>query len=203
MSDVYYSIEQPAKAELKEKGSKFLSFAYPAKEEEEIKNLLKDLKERYWDASHHCYAYMLGAKGEVFRANDAGEPNHSAGDPILSQIKSFKITDVLIVVVRYFGGTKLGVSGLISAYKESARMVLEEAKIVEKYIKIPYTITFGFEQMSYVMKVIKSCECDVKEQSFESETIRTIIKLTVRKSFERNFLDDLQGSQGIEITGNL
>jgi uncharacterized YigZ family protein len=203
MSDTYFSIDGSSKAEFKEKGSKFLAFAYPVKDEEEIKSVLKELKEKYWDASHHCYAYMLGPKGEVYRANDAGEPNHSAGDPILSQIKSFKVTDILIVVVRYFGGTKLGVSGLISAYKESARLALEESKIIEKYVEVQYKITFGFEQMSLVMKAIKSHECEVLEQTFEPETIKTVVKVKIRRSFEENLLKDLKGSQGIEITSNL
>src|SRR5687767_12787439 len=117
MHDTYFSIESPSKGEFKDKGSKFLSFAFPVTDEAQVKEVLSDLKQKYWDASHHCYAYMLGPAYDIFRANDAGEPSHSAGDPILSQIKSLKITDVLVVVVRYFGGTKLGVSGLVSAYK--------------------------------------------------------------------------------------
>jgi uncharacterized YigZ family protein len=115
MSDLFLTLSKPSKGELKEKGSKFLSFAFPVSNEEEIKENLKNLKDEFWDASHHCYAYRLGAEGEIYRANDAGEPNHSAGDPILAQIKSLDLTDLLVVVVRYFGGTKLGVSGLITA----------------------------------------------------------------------------------------
>ena len=201
--DTFYSIAAPAWAEFKEKGSKFFSFAYPVKNEEEIKDALKNLKEKYWDASHHCYAWMLGPKSNMYRANDAGEPNHSAGDPILSQIRSFNVTDILIVVVRYFGGTKLGVSGLITAYKESARLVIERATIVEQYITVPYLVTFGFEQMSVVMKAIKQYDCEVFEQIFDSETVKNIISMRIRKGREESFLKDLQGALGVEITSGL
>src|SRR5690606_7725476 len=117
MDDGYRTIAQPAEGLYKEKGSKFIALAYPVYTEEEIKDRLAELRKKYYDARHHCYAYMLGADKSRYRANDDGEPNHSAGDPILGQIRSADLSNVLVVVVRYFGGTKLGVSGLITAYK--------------------------------------------------------------------------------------
>jgi uncharacterized YigZ family protein len=203
MTESYLTILNPSKSELKEKGSKFLAFAFPVSNEEEVKNNLRKLKEEYWDASHHCYAYRLGAEGEVYRANDAGEPNHSAGDPILSQIKSLNLTDVLVVVVRYFGGTKLGVSGLISAYKAATRSSLIEADVVKKYLMETIEIKFGFEQMSFVMKNIKSIEVEVLEQDYDPSNIKTKLRVRVRIGQVENLLDNLKGALGIEITRNL
>ena len=130
----YNTIEKPSFAEYKEKGSKFLAFAYPVDSETAIKERIDHLKKEYFDARHHCFAWMLGPDKTHFRAFDDGEPNHSAGTPILGQIRSKGITNVLIVVVRYFGGVKLGVGGLISAYKTTAQLTLEEANIIEKTI---------------------------------------------------------------------
>src|SRR5690606_39655528 len=130
--DTYLTIADHAEGLYYEKGSKFIALAYPVSDEEEIKSLLENIRKKYYDARHHCYAYRLGREGLVFRANDAGEPNHSAGDPILGQLRSYNITDVLIVVVRYFGGTKLGVGGLINAYKTAAADAIENSTIITK-----------------------------------------------------------------------
>ena len=139
----------------KEKGSKFLAFAFPVSSEEEIKEQILVLKKEYYDARHHCYAYILGKDAAHYRANDDGEPGHSAGDPILGQIRSHNLTDVLIVVVRYFGGTKLGVGGLIHAYKTAATDAIANNTIVKKIVTASIKIHFEYLSMNSVMKLIK------------------------------------------------
>lgn len=134
-TDTYLTISDDSEGFYKEKGSKFLSFAFPVHHEEDIKEKLDILRKKYYDARHHCYAYVLGKDKEIFRANDDGEPNHSAGDPILGQIKSNQLTNILIVVVRYFGGVKLGVGGLISAYRTAAAEAISNNVIVEAIVK--------------------------------------------------------------------
>ncbi len=201
--DTYRSIKSPARGEFKDKASKFLAFAFPVENEQEIKEALNQLKEEFWDASHHCYAYMLGSKYSLFRANDAGEPNHSAGDPILSQIRSFKLTDILIVVVRYFGGTKLGVPGLIAAYKSAALAALENAEIIEKIETIEYRIKFDMSTTSIVMKTVKSLNAEVIEQGFNHKTLKSALRIRVRKSLEEVLLSNLKGVPGIEIAADL
>ncbi|WP_026463972.1 IMPACT family protein [Adhaeribacter aquaticus] len=166
-SDTYLTIAAPSQGLYKEKGSKFISFAYPIQSEEEIKNILGQLKKEYYDARHHCFAFMLGTNATRYRANDDGEPNHSAGDPILGQIRSAGITNVLVVVVRYFGGIKLGVSGLIYAYRTAAADALANAEIIEKIEMDTLTVSFDYEQMNTVMSVIKDLKLEVLTQDFE------------------------------------
>ena len=151
----YWTIETISEGLYKEKGSKFFSYAYPVKTEEEIKEIVKELKKQYYDARHHCYAFMLGAEQLHFRANDDGEPSNSAGNPILGQIRSANLTNILIVVVRYFGGTKLGVPGLIHAYKTAAFEAIENARIVPRDITKIIDIAFDYLAMNDIMKVIK------------------------------------------------
>ena len=153
--DTYYSIAGPAEGLYKEKGSKFLAFAYPVTSLDEIRERQEELRKQYYDARHHCYAYILGKDGEQWRANDDGEPNHSAGDPILGQIRSQELSDVLIVVIRYFGGTKLGVSGLIHAYKTAAAEALDNAEREEKILSTRCSFTFAYPDMNGVMKLVK------------------------------------------------
>ncbi|MCU0438338.1 MAG: YigZ family protein [Raineya sp.] len=167
MTDIYYSIETSTEGVYKEKGSKFLAFAYPVETEEDIKNALNTLKKEYFDATHHCYAYILGANQEKWRANDDGEPNHSAGTPILNQIKAKGVSDVLVVVVRYYGGTKLGVSGLIQAYKISASLALEEAKLIEKVLTVQMEITYNYSETSEVMNIINKLDLKIISQNFD------------------------------------
>lgn len=200
MSDSYQSIKDQVQGELKDRGSKFLSFAFPVSGEAEVKAILSSLREKYWDASHHCYAYMLGASHSVFRANDDGEPSHSAGDPILSQIRSFKVSDILVVVVRYFGGTKLGVSGLIAAYRSAAFLALEQATIIEKLITVKLMITFSMAQTSIVMKTIRNSNAEIKDQQFDHEKLKNVIILEIRESHEQGFKEHLQNFHTIEIT---
>ena len=165
----FLTLENPSKGLYKEKGSKFLAFAYPVKSETEIKEKLTALRKEYFDARHHCYAWMLGSERKQFRANDDGEPNHSAGDPILGQIKSKNITNVLIVVVRYFGGTKLGVGGLIAAYKAAAEHALEEGRIIEVEVKIAMEWNFSYSNMNEVMRLIKEFDLSLIKQQFDTE----------------------------------
>jgi uncharacterized YigZ family protein len=173
----------------KEKGSKFLGFAYPVSSEEEIKQLMDTLRKRYFDAHHHCYAYVLGKSMSLYRANDDGEPNHSAGDPILGQIRSNNLTNVLIVVVRYFGGTKLGVSGLIQAYRTAAAEAISANSIIEEIVSTHIKCTFDYIQMNQVMKIIKDYQLEIIQQVFDN-TCQIILK--VRESMEESVRVKLQ-----------
>ena len=151
LADVYKTIEKCSKETLfKEKGSKFFGYAFPVLSEGDVKDRIEELKKKHHSARHFCYAYQLGIEKIRFRANDDGEPNNSAGLPIYGQIQSFEVTNILIVSVRYFGGTKLGVGGLISAYKTSAQITLEASVVVEKTINIHYKLTFNYDLMNAV-----------------------------------------------------
>jgi len=167
MKDTFYSIKFPTEAIYKEKGSKFLAFAYPVENEQEIKNHLEIIKKKYYDATHHCFAYMLGADGEKWRANDDGEPSHSAGMPILNQIKSKGVSDVLVIVVRYYGGVKLGVSGLIQAYKTATALALEEAELQEKQISKIFSISYNYSETSKVMSLVNRLNLQIVSQTFD------------------------------------
>lgn len=155
----------------KEKGSKFLAFAYPVTNEEEVKNHLTLLRKEYYDARHYCYAWILGADKAKFRTNDDGEPNHSAGDPILGQIRSRGLTNVLVVVVRYFGGTKLGVGGLIAAYKTAAENTLQAATIIEVEVRKQVVFQFPYESTNEIMRLVKEFDLTVLKQTFENDCI--------------------------------
>ena len=177
--DTYLTIEAPAEAIYKEKSSKFLAFAYPVADEEEIRSRLEALRKRYYDATHHCYAWRLGPHGEAFRANDDGEPSSTAGRPILGQLLSHETTDCLIVVVRYFGGTKLGVPGLIAAYKESAAEVLAAARIVQRTVDRRIAVTFSYAAMNDIMRIVKEESPEILEQSYDMDCL---MRLRIRKS---------------------
>ncbi len=153
--DTYQTIEKPSEGLYKDKGSKFIAFAFPVKNEEEVKAHLTELKKQYYDARHHCYAYALGPTRDAFRINDDGEPSGTAGKPIYGQILSHDLTNILIVVVRYFGGTKLGVRGLIDAYKTSASEAIINNTICEKIIKEVYELHFEYPLMNEVMRIMK------------------------------------------------
>ncbi|WP_282073659.1 IMPACT family protein [Polaribacter atrinae] len=168
LEDVYKTIEKPSEETLfKEKGSKFFGYAFPVLSEEDVKGHLEELRKKHHAARHFCYAYQLGIENIKFRANDDGEPNNSAGLPIYGQIQSFEVTNILIVSVRYFGGTKLGVGGLISAYKTSAQISLEAADILEKTINIYYKLTFEYDMMNAVQRVIKEKSIEITNQKLE------------------------------------
>ena len=167
--DKYRTVNAIAEGLYKEKGSRFISFIYPVKTEEEIKDILTEIKTKYYDARHHCYAYCLGANRERFRANDDGEPSSTAGKPILGQIVSNDLSNVLVVVVRYFGGIKLGVSGLIQAYRDAAANAILHAEIVERTVDEEIRIRFTYVVMNDVMKVLKEEEPEVLSRNFEME----------------------------------
>ena len=165
MTDTYKTIAFPSEEILfKEKNSKFFGYAFPVSTEEEIKNHLETLRKQHHGAVHFCYAFQIGTTKIQFRANDDGEPSNSAGAPIYGQIQSFGLTNVLVVIVRFFGGVKLGVGGLISAYRTAAQMALETAEIVEKTIDIHYIVTFDYKNMNKVMRVIKEKNLEIVSQ---------------------------------------
>lgn len=177
--DTYKTIEFPSEEVLfKEKNSKFFGYCFPVQSEEQVKEILEKVKKEHYSARHWCYAFQIGTEQIHYRANDDGEPSGSAGLPIYGQIQSFEVTNILVVVVRYFGGVKLGVGGLVSAYKETAKMALENSEIVEKTIDIRYRITFGYKDMNRVMRVIKEKNVNVIGQKLEMDCQ---IEISVRK----------------------
>lgn len=179
MEDTYRTITNQSEGLYKEKGSKFIAFAFPVQTEEQIKDYITLLKDEYFDARHHCYAYVLGARKDKFRMNDDGEPSSTAGKPIYGQILSNDLTDILIVVIRYFGGTKLGVPGLINAYKTAAADAIANAEIVERTVNRVFTIQYDYIVMNSVMKVIKECNPEVLDRRFEN--LCTMV-LSIRES---------------------
>lgn len=196
--DTYNTIlTSPEPVLYKDKNSKFYGYAFPVSEEEEIKLHLEELKKEHHSARHWCYAYQIGTENTTYRANDDGEPNNSAGMPIYGQIQSFDLTNVLIVVVRYFGGVKLGVGGLISAYKTAAQMVLETAQIVEKTIDIHYIIKFEYINMNKVMRVIKEKNIDIINQKME---ISCEIEIAVRKKDANHTYEAFKSIYEIDIS---
>lgn len=183
MKDTYNTIAFPSEESLfKEKSSKFFGYAFPIESEEEVKPIIEILKKRHPHAVHYCYAYQIGTETIQYRANDDGEPSNTAGAPIYGQIQSFGLTNVLIVVVRIYGGIKLGVGGLISAYKTSAQITLESCEIIEKTIDIPFQISFDYKNMNKVMRVIKEKKLDIASQEMEvnEETNLPIGKIVVK-----------------------
>jgi uncharacterized YigZ family protein len=195
-SDTYLTIEKPAETIFKDKGSKFLAFAYPVENDQQIKEILNLLKKEHHTANHHCYAYRLGADKMNFRANDDGEPNNTAGKPILGQIQSNDLTNVLIVVVRYFGGTLLGVSGLINAYKNSAADVIKASTIIEKQILFNYTIQFYFEHLNDVMKLLKQLDCKITSQQFDNNCE---MSFSIRKANSEQCEEKLKKIEGLKL----
>ena len=174
MSDTYLTIQDKSEGIYTEKRSKFLAFAHPVETIDEIKDLLTDYKKKYYDARHVCYAYMLGPERTDFRANDDGEPSSTAGKPILGQINSRELTNILVVVSRYFGGVKLGTSGLIVAYREAAAEALSAAAVIEKMIEETVTFTFPYVMMNSVMRVVKELNPRIVEQKYDETCIITL-----------------------------
>ncbi|NLI72425.1 MAG: YigZ family protein [Bacteroidales bacterium] len=196
MPDKFNTISSPSEGIYKDKGSKFLSFAIPVKDEEAIKDILETYRKKYHDARHVCYAYMLGEERNDFRANDDGEPSGTAGRPILGQINSFELTNILIIVVRYFGGILLGTGGLVTAYKEAAADAIRNAKIIEKTIVLPLSIHFSYELMSEVSRLIKEFDLKITDQKFE---IACDMTFAIPKSIFENVKDRFKNIYGIEI----
>ncbi len=191
MKDTFKTINKPSEEILfKDKNSKFFGYAFPVSSEDKIKQYIEDLKKQHHQARHWCYAYQIGTDETniQFRANDDGEPNNSAGMPIYGQIQSFEVTNILIVVVRYFGGVKLGVSGLINAYKTAAQLSLEASKIVTKTINRHYKITFDYKNMNKVMRIIKEKNIKVLDQKLELDCQLNIsVRLKESKSIFNAF----------------
>lgn len=182
-SDSYFTISGPSEATFRDRGSKFIAYAFPVNNEQEIKEHLAALRKEHPSANHHCYAWRLGPCAEAFRANDDGEPSNSAGKPILGQLQAKDLTNVLIVVVRYFGGTLLGVSGLINAYRQSTAEAINNATIEEKFILFEYKIDFSFEDMNAVMKILKDTESKIVQQDYNE--INSIIFRTKKRLSEK------------------
>lgn len=180
----------------KEKGSKFIGYAYPVSSEEEIKQHIAKLKKEHYAARHWCYAWKLGVEDVRYRVNDDGEPNNSAGQPIYGQILSKDLTNVLVVVVRYFGGTKLGVGGLINAYKTAAKLILEESVIIEKIIKESVWIQFEYKDMNKVMRIIKDFQLEILSQKME---LNCEYKLAVRRKNYLEVLGNLESLRCVKI----
>ncbi|MBO5407028.1 MAG: YigZ family protein [Bacteroidales bacterium] len=188
VSDCFKSIATLSTGLFKDNGSKFLAFAYPVTTEEEIKGIIQGLKKEYYDARHHCYAYRLGHTGAIWRMNDDGEPSSTAGRPIYGQILSAELSDILVVVVRYFGGIKLGVPGLIRAYKTSTADAIANATIIEKIATEPYRIIFDYLQMNSVMKRLKDLGLTPTDQQFNlSCSLRVDVRLALIPSFLESF----------------
>lgn len=160
-NDYYFTIETTANAEFKDRGSKFIAYSFPVKNTNDFKKNLQEIKKEHPKASHHCFAYRIGNDGSNFRVNDDGEPSGTAGRPILAQIDSKNLTGILIVVVRYFGGTLLGVPGLINAYKTAAALVLQCTPIVQKAVEIRYELQYNYPEMNEVMRIIKQFNCSI------------------------------------------
>ena len=167
VTDSYLTIERISEGLYKDKGSRFLAFAYPVESEDEIKEYLQILKKEHHSARHHCFAWMLGAEKGRFRTNDDGEPSSTAGRPILSQIQKAGLTNILVVVVRYFGGTLLGVSGLIKAYGEAAANALDHAHVITKTVEVPFCIRFDYVQMNNIMKIFKEKDLPQNKNEFD------------------------------------
>ncbi len=175
MPDFYRTIAAPSEAVFREKMSKFIAFAFPARTEDEAREQIASVQRKYHDARHVCWAYKLGADGSRSMLNDNGEPSGTAGKPILGQINSFELTNVAVAVVRYFGGIKLGTSGLIAAYREATRLALEEAEIVERHEEVTVSVSFGYLAMNEVMKIIKNTsEVRVLDQKFDNACEMTL-----------------------------
>ncbi len=197
-NDLYKTIDFPSEEVLlKEKNSKFFGYAIPVTSEEDVKENLERLRKEHFSARHWCYAYQIGTEKIQYRANDDGEPNNSAGMPIYGQIQSFEVTNILVVVVRYFGGVKLGVGGLISAYKTAAQMALENATIIEKTIDKHFIISFGYAHMNKVMRIIKEKNLQIVSQKMEMDCE---IEISIRKKSVQNLLDTFESLYEIKLT---
>jgi uncharacterized YigZ family protein len=188
--DTYQTIAAPSIGEFKEKGSKFIAYAYFVSDEIEIKEKLDLLKKEHFKATHHCYAYRLGTDGKNYRANDDGEPSGTAGRPILGQIDSFGLTNLLIVVVRYYGGTKLGTSGLINAYREAAKLALENSIKIEKIIESQIDFSVPYLKMNEVMQFLKQYEIELVTNDYSDESIN--FKVSVRNKLLESLKEKIE-----------
>lgn len=194
--DTYKTIKAPTEGLFKDRGSKFLAYAYPIEHENEVKPLVDNLKKEHFKAVHHCYAYRLGLDRTNFRVNDDGEPSGTAGKPILNTLLSQDITNILVVVVRYFGGTLLGVPGLINAYKSATVEALTMAEVYEKTVNDVYNVSFDFVQMNDVMKVVKEFSLKIRNQTYDNQCT---MELEFRKTLTNQVIGKLEKIDGIEV----
>ena len=194
--DTYKTVVGNAETIIRERSSKFLALSYHVTSPEEVRDIMEPLRKKFYDATHHCYAYRIGYRGEEWRAHDDGEPSGTAGKPILGQLLSRDITNCLVVVVRWFGGTKLGVAGLIETYREATAAVLDVSKVEERTIDRIVTVRYPFESMNGVMKVVKAMEPKILEQAFDN---MCTMKMAVRLSAAEELLARLEKVEGINI----
>ena len=195
--DTYKTVTSRSEGICKDKGSKFIGIALPVRTEEEVKKKLTDIKAEYHDARHHCYAFMLGANKSASRYNDDGEPSGTAGRPILGQINSKDLTDILIVVVRYFGGTKLGVRGLINAYKAAALEAITTARIISKTVDEIYLVQFDYPMMNQVMQIIKDSNVKILSQDFD---LKCRLEYLVRKNLADQVFNRLKKINELKVS---
>jgi len=196
MTDQYKTIRNKSEGLFKDRGSKFISIAIPVGSETVIKEELEKIRKEYHDARHHCYAYKLGTGDDKWRVNDDGEPSGTAGNPIMGQIKSYGLTNILIIVVRYFGGTLLGTGGLINAYRAAARESLENAEIIHRTVNCSYKLLFGYPVMNEVMKLVKDENLEQSDQVFE---IDCKMKVRFRASLEKRIIERLRLIKGLRF----
>ena len=198
MSDqeFYYTIEKTGVAEFKDRGSKFIAYSFPIATVEDFKQRLDEVKKEHPKATHHCFAYRIGTDKNTFRVSDDGEPSGSAGKPILGQLDSKGLTNMLVVVVRYFGGTLLGVPGLINAYKSAASMVIQVTPSVQRFIEVPYTLQYDYTQMNEVMMVVKQLNCTIIEQEI---SMFCRLKIGISKARLTEALYRLEEIRGVEL----
>lgn len=194
--DRYKVVTTVGESLYKEKGSKFYAFCYPVITEEEVKTIMSDVKKKFFDARHHCYAFMIGPNKSCYRSSDDGEPSGTAGKPILNQILSKDVTNVLVVVVRYFGGVKLGVPGLINAYKTAAREALDNATVIEKTVDDVYSLEFDYPLMNEVMRVLKEENLEQQNPKFE---MRCYLEISIRKGDSERIVDKLKHLYGLDL----
>jgi len=195
-NDEFLTLGAPSQGFYKEKGSKFLGFAYPVDDEQQVKKHLDHLRNEHHDARHHCYAYRMGVEGDIYRMNDDGEPSSTAGRPILGQISSHGLTNVLVVVVRYFGGTLLGTSGLIRSYKQAAAEALENASIIKKTVQSFYQLDFDYALMNEVMKVLHDTGIQPFERDFKE---KCTFHIGIPKSQEQKAVERLKAVHGLHV----
>jgi uncharacterized YigZ family protein len=194
--DFFFTIKEAVTAEFKDRGSRFMAYAYPIQSVDEFKTHLNALKKEHSKAVHHCFVYRLGVDGNNFRVSDDGEPSGTAGRPILGQIDSKELTDILIIVVRYFGGTLLGVPGLINAYKTSTLMSLQAAVIIQKPVYVNYRLEFNYELMNDVMRIVKLYNCEVQKNETQ---LFCLVELGIPKNKLTEVLLKIKDLRGVEI----
>lgn len=195
MDDIYYTIDRNSKGEFKDKGSKFYAFAFPVSSEEEVKQHQEALRKEYYDARHHVYAFMIGTDKKIYRDSDDGEPANSSGKPVLGQIKSHNLTNILIVVIRYFGGVKLGIPGLINAYRSAANDAITNNKIIKKVLHKRLELRFDYPLMKNVMRVVKEEQLEQSAQTFE---MACCIEFLVKKSEAERVLKRFEIIYGVK-----